>query len=286
MQQAMLQQWHTERTVQPVAETGRRIYKGIERRLEKNVEAHRRLLSGWQRYVAVAAVFAGLIVCGAGYLLWQNVFQSHTQMVEITATQSMHYILPDSSTVWMTPGSTLRFAEAFRNKRDVQLTGSATFDVVKDAAHPFTVQIRRASIEVKGTAFQVNYQADTDRYNIALFHGKIDFVAENTGLRTALLPSQTLSYNPQNGDTQTGRLPGFTWQDGRFSFSNIPLGALIRSVNQLYDADIRINANISPEITFNGSIRVDETIDEITSKVCFILNLQKENIDDKTIILR
>jgi ferric-dicitrate binding protein FerR (iron transport regulator) len=134
--------------------------------------------------------------------------------------------------------------------------------------------------------FRVDRKEASGMYDISLFSGRIDFVVEETDRRTALLPSQTISYNPEDGAIVRGQLADMVWKDGWFSFSNVRLDELTATIHKLYDVNLTIAAGVAPETTFNGSIRANESIDEIISKICFILNLHKENIDDKNIILR
>jgi ferric-dicitrate binding protein FerR (iron transport regulator) len=285
MQQAMRQQWDAPHAERPDDETGKQIYRAIERRTAGSA-AHSKQL--WERvwHGYAAAIVIGLVVGAAGYLLWHQLFPATPSFITISATKPMHYLLPDSSTVWMRPGSSIRYAEAFLKNREIDLDGSALFEVTKDAHHPFRVHVDRATVEVKGTVFRVDRKAASGMYDISLFRGRIDFVVQESDQRTELLPSQTISYNPADGTTVRGQLANMVWKEGSLSFSNVRLDELTVTINKLYDINLTIAAGVAPETTFNGSIRANESIDEIISKICFILNLKKENIDDKNIILR
>lgn len=73
--------------------------------------------------------------------------------IEITAQKSRMYLLPDSSKVWMQPGSSIRFAEDFKKHRNVWLKGNSLFEVHKNMGRKFRVYIDKAFIEVKELAF-------------------------------------------------------------------------------------------------------------------------------------
>ena len=64
--------------------------------------------------------------------------------IEITAQKSRMYLLPDSSKVWMQPGSSIRFAEDFEKHRNVWLKGNSLFEVHKNMGRKFRVYIDKS----------------------------------------------------------------------------------------------------------------------------------------------
>ena len=107
------------------------------------------------------------------------------------------YLLPDSTKVWMDPGSSILFANDFDKDRTVRLSGSSLFEVSKHEGSTFRVCIDKAIIEVKGTSFLVK-QNKNKQNEITLFNGEIEFMAEATGEKVTMLPSQQLTYNTEN----------------------------------------------------------------------------------------
>ncbi|MDR0891208.1 MAG: FecR domain-containing protein [Mediterranea sp.] len=285
MQQAMLRQWDSQPAARLNAQEGEEMYQAIEARMAGGAAPRKRFrLQGWRGYAAAAVV--GLTIGLTSYLLYQRAEHLKPPFVEIAAGEPIRYVLPDSSVVWMGRGSSIRYASEFRANRDVNLNGSALFEVTKDANHPFKVHVDRAAIEVKGTIFQVDYKEKRGMYNISLFEGKIDFVSQENGQRTTLLASETLRYNPRNGAIFKEQLTDdVSWKDGYFSFRNVRLDYLINTLDKFYDAEIQIKADVAPQTAFTGSFRVDESIGDIASQICYLLNLRKYIIDDKTIIL-
>ena len=64
--------------------------------------------------------------------------------------------LPDGSTVWLAPNSTLRRPVAFSaHRRVVELTGEAFFEIAKNPRQPFFVKTRSLVTRVLGTSFLV-----------------------------------------------------------------------------------------------------------------------------------
>ncbi len=73
--------------------------------------------------------------------------------IKVIAEKNQLYVLPDSTKVWMQPGSSIRYAKAFMQDRRVWLEGSSLFEVRKQEGSTFQVYIYDAFIEVKGTCF-------------------------------------------------------------------------------------------------------------------------------------
>ena len=63
---------------------------------------------------------------------------AHTEVRTRPASRTQMQ-LPDGSTVWLNASSTLTYAKDFgKDMREVNLSGEAFFDVIKDPAHPFS----------------------------------------------------------------------------------------------------------------------------------------------------
>ena len=205
------------------------------------------------------------------------------ELVRIEAQQSMMYILPDSTKVWMKPGSSIQFAKDFNKDRKVWLSGNSLFEVYKHEGSTFQVHINKAFIEVKGTCFLVK-QDDIKQNEITLFHGKIEFNVESTGKKIVMQPLQKVTYNVDNAQTQIENISNISWENGRYNFTDIPLQELISIINQMYNSDVTLAKGINHESAFTGSIRYDEPLEDVVNKICFTLNLNKEEHANKIII--
>lgn len=257
--------------------TGKRIWKHIERRTGQ-IYTRTIPLKVWQ----IAATVALLIATG-GFWMFSRQEKSQLQnFIEITAQNNRLYQLPDSSKVWMQPGSSIRFAENFNADRTVQLKGNSLFEVYKHEGSTFKVYIDNDFIEVKGTCFLVK-QLNPESCKITLFNGNIDFNIECNGNKISLNPLHELEYNPKSGESRLNRIENVKWENGRYDFTEINLKHLIYIINQMYDTHITISKNVNMSGAFTGSIRYDESLDDIIDKICFSLNLNYKK--EKEIII-
>ena len=66
-------------------------------------------------------------------------------------------ILSDGTRVWLNADSKLKYPVTFGNdKREVELEGEGYFKVTKDERKPFRVVVKKQTVEVLGTEFNVD----------------------------------------------------------------------------------------------------------------------------------
>ena len=274
----MRKQWNENKNNPVDTEIGNQIWNKIENRCKK---VHKRIVPLELWYIA-ASVALVLIVGG----LWMYSNTGRTQIekyIEFTAQESRMYLLPDSSKVWMQPGSSIRFAENFKECRDVWLKGNSLFEVRKNSGSKFRVYIDKAFIEVKGTCFLIK-QNNPNANEITLFNGSIEFNIESIHDKIAMKPLQELVYNPVSARTQLRRIENIEWQNGRYNFTQFNLEHLTRIMNQMYGSHITISDKVNKNCAFTGSIRYDESLEDVIDKICFSLNLRSKEMNEGILI--
>lgn len=274
----MRKQWNENKNNPVDTEIGNQIWNKIENRCKK---VHKRIVPLELWYIA-ASVALVLVVGG----LWMYSNTGRTQIekyIEFTAQESRMYLLPDSSKVWMQPGSSIRFAENFKECRDVWLKGNSLFEVRKNSGSKFRVYIDKAFIEVKGTCFLIK-QNNPNANEITLFNGSIEFNIESTHDKIAMKPLQELVYNPVSARTQLRRIENIEWQNGRYNFTQFNLEHLTRIMNQMYGSHITISDKVNKNCAFTGSIRYDESLEDVIDKICFSLNLRSKEMNEGILI--
>lgn len=97
--------------------------------------------------------------------------------------------LADGTRVWLNSESELHFPLQFGGEqRIVQLTGEAYFEVAKDAAHPFVVEVCDSKIQVLGTGFNVRSYSEEGQIVTTLVEGAVCF--ESIEDRVILKPGE------------------------------------------------------------------------------------------------
>ena len=117
----------------------------------------------------------------AAYLDNQLPLDSLTQEIYVSRGARSKVTLPDGSTVWLNSDSRLRFPVAFASdKRSVELSGEAYFDVVKNEQCPMLISLKNNyMIEVLGTQFNVRAYEDEEDVQTALYSGVINLLKDD-----------------------------------------------------------------------------------------------------------
>lgn len=233
-------------------------------------------------WYAIAASIVLAFLTGSFYFLNDKTKVSE-EFVSVVAKSSQIYTLPDSSKVWMKPGSSIRFAKEFTQDRRVWLKGNSLFEVRKRMKSKFIVYINHAFIEVRGTCFQVKQDKPTQN-EIILFNGLIDFNIKSNGTKTRVTPLQKIIYNSETLQTSIATVENLNWKNGKYNFTEMPLEQLVNQINKFYNANIVLSKEIKKQSAFTGSIRFDESLDDVIEKICFTLNLNKDIKNDEIII--
>lgn len=229
-------------------------------------------------YAAVATV--ALLIVGTWVV---NLMTA--SYITVSAPADMHMVctLPDSSKVWLNVGSKIRYPRKFLKNREVELEGEAFFQVSKRALSPFRVLFDEASVEVKGTEFNVKSGGKIDE--ITLFRGSIVFdAAEMAPLE--IKPYEQVVYDVAAKQATLSRVDivEYDWRSTDFRFREKPLKELVDFLNRTYRVKISIRDKAFEKMRFTGSIRRNESLSDVLEKVCISSNLYQQ-VDGDSIIL-
>lgn len=140
--------------------------------------------SSVKRLVLVTGIAACLL------LLWSLVFYepfknqtgAHAQNTVSTKKGSKSKIqLPDGTQVWLNADSKITYNEKFQGTiREVQLSGEAFFDVVRDESRPFIIHTDVIDVKVLGTAFNVRSYANERNTETSLIRGSVEVTLRNS----------------------------------------------------------------------------------------------------------
>ena len=81
-----------------------------------------------------------------------------------------------------------------------------------------------------------------------------------------------------------GDIANISWENGRYNFKDVPLAQLIQIVSQMYHTDILLQGVRKDESSFSGSIHYNEPLDKVLNKICFSLNLNIRQTDDRIVL--
>ncbi len=190
-------------------------------------------------------------------------------------------VLSDGTKVWVNAESSLRYPESFGDRREVMLSGEAYFEVAKDAARPFIVQVGDNSIEVLGTHFNVS-SYEEDRMYTTLAEGKVK--VSHAGQSVILHPNEQAMIRPEVSGIGVREVDASlytSWIKGRFEFRDTELGDIAAQLSRWYDVEIRFADESLKNKRFAGIVYRDEELGfsiEIIERVANVQFVRKDNV--------
>ena len=108
-------------------------------------------------------------------------------------------VLPDGTKVWLNAGSKMTYDKNYGTAlREVNLTGEAYFDVVKNPEKPFVIHTSSINIKVLGTAFNVRCYPDEENTETSLVRGSLEVTVKNSQQKIILKPNEKLTVSNNN----------------------------------------------------------------------------------------
>lgn len=281
-EEKMKVQWNMDRQEELSDEIGRKMWKTVKR---KCLNAGENKKSIRLPYWLSAAAVALLLLLGATWMYFGGEMSHEVDdnFVEVVSKEGRLYMLPDSSRVWMYPGSSIRYSENFAHNRKVWLKGNSHFDVNKQNGEHFIVHLDQAFVEVKGTSFLVN-QEQANISKVTLFSGMVDFTVESTGRTIEMKPSQELTFNATEASVKLDEIKGVKWKEGNYEFTNVDLQSWIKIVARIYNVKISLAQGQTTKNLLNGRLRYNESLEEAIEKLCFSTGLQYKKNDGEYLV--
>lgn len=198
-----------------------------------------------------------------GVLAYDPIAASGTELYNTMQTprgRQFQLLLPDGSMVWLNAGTVIRYPAVFAGKqRKVEVQGEAYFEVAAMKDRPFIVSVAgKTTVEVLGTAFNVNAYDDEQNIYTTLFQGAVR-TAVNNGSDIILKPGQQAVINRQElklevttkDEASLNRIAA--WKSGFFNFEGLPLQEAMRQLERWYDIRVTYENGI-PDISFWGKM--------------------------------
>ena len=156
-----------------------------------------------------------------------------------------HVVLPDGTNLWLNAGSHLRYGIPFiRENREVELSGEAFLEAVKNEQSPFVVKVGNAEVEVLGTKFNVNAWPETEQIQVALKEGKVKFRFAGDGGNwkyCELQPNDLLEFDKKDKTVtreNTNIEKYIAWHRNVMILDDTPMPELARLLEQWYGVKV------------------------------------------------
>ena len=206
-----------------------------------------------RQWLAVAASVIILAVAGLLY----------TQRPVVVAAENtaLEALLPDGSTVALTPQSSVLYARGFGDgHRQIALDGSAEFDV-ESSATPFVVTTPDLTVTVLGTQFSIDVADGVSA--VFVTEGEVEVTANGESRRLAAGDGVILT--KEDGSLVDYR-PAAAPDTDLFLFIKQPLGVMFDAVENLFDIEIIADERIRAHV--HNFKHETSTADSLVSDLC------------------
>ena len=179
-------------------------------------------------------------------------------------------ILSDSTKVWLNAESQIKYPVVFSSdKRTVELTGEAFFEVTPNPDKPFQVISGDQSIEVLGTSFNVTSYEDDAEIVTTLIEGKVN-VNKRFGNKESIMlaPNEQSKLNRETGEMKNTTVDPnqfIAWKSGKFYFRQQKLKDITKVLSRWYDIEIFFLDSKTENKKFTGRFKRYENFDHVRS---------------------
>lgn len=178
--------------------------------------------------------------------------------------------LPDNSTVWLSPNSTITYPQKFTGHyRNVTLMGEAFFEVTKDKKHPFIISSNSITTKVWGTSFRVRAFQNLPA-EVSVVTGKVSVNQKSVKEAVMLLPNQkvTLSNNNHLIKDVSANIKDEMriWKKVSLSFNDVQLSQVFAALNKNFNIKIYSNDSKLNGLEFTGDFN-DQSLPAILDMI-------------------
>jgi ferric-dicitrate binding protein FerR (iron transport regulator) len=198
-------------------------------------------------------------------------------------SKPLRLVLADGSLVWLNAASSITYPTAFKGKeRRVSMTGEAYFEVTKISGLPFFVDQGQGSIQVLGTQFNVNADAEKGSAKVTLLEGAVK--VSNALNTVQILPGQQAQMTANKLKVVDGidTEEVMSWKNGQFFFTGTDIRDIMKQVEQYYDVEVVFRDEIPYQ--FVAKISRDVNVSTFLEKL-ELTNLIHFTIEEKKIIV-
>lgn len=182
-------------------------------------------------------------------------------------------VLPDGSKVWLNAESSIRYPVAFTsNRRQVEITGEAYFEVVHDKNNPFSVKAGSQTIEDVGTSFNVKAYPDELSVKTTLIEGSVQVEADGKA-PSILHHAGQQAVKDKEGNMKVSEnveiAEVLAWKNGQFRFNDASIQTILQEAARWYDVQVDYQtdnklgfvATISRDVPISKLLRILELTD-------------------------
>lgn len=206
--------------------------------------------SRWQSIAATVLVVGTTVWLWSALTLWLSDYTT-------APGEQKSVILADGSTVFLNTESAFS-VKLTEDRRALTLTqGEALFQVAHDTARPFEVMVDGWVVRAVGTTFNIDRHSDTIK--VTVIEGAVRLQHHNDAWDIPV--GYQIGYD---GDHIVSEMElvdtskAVAWRNNEFSFTDMPLGAIVEELNRYRSGTIVIATTSLRDVRVSGSISLND----------------------------
>ncbi|WP_405295155.1 FecR family protein [Algibacter sp. Ld11] len=211
--------------------------------------------------------------------------------LKIPLGKTFNVTLSDGTKVHLNAGTTFKYPKQFSNtgNRLVYLNGEAFFEVEKDKAHPFIVNINDIDVKVLGTKFNVNAYPENSETSCVLVEGSVELSnINNPNNKSLLTPNHKATWNATTEtfkQTQVNTHIYTSWIHGEIILDSAHFSSFSKKLERAFNVKITNNNTLLEAQEFSGTINFKtSTLEDILDLLKFDTFFEY-SIEDNQIII-
>lgn len=235
-------------------------------KIHTQLKPETKIATRWRSFSPLSLIAASIVlIIGLAGL---HLYLFRTATYQNSSDQPMAIVMSDFSEVVLAPHAKLevdRYYGLFN--RELRLDGNAFFNVHSDPGKVFRVQTGYGEMEVLGTEFFVEENADRSGLQIELTEGKLSLEA-NSGAKYLLEHTGKVSMSNQSFESVENTVYNdHQWLGQPMVFDDLPVQEIIDRINTMYGYDlIRLTDPANGACRLHTVVypgRIDEFINEL-----------------------
>lgn len=223
-------------------------------------------------------------------LVYDNTSSSKNKVlynqIDIPRGGEYSLVLADGTKVWLNSESSLRYPVHFLgNKRRVELTGEAYFEVTHNPNKPFIIKSHDTEIKVLGTSFNVSAYEDEEYIATTLVEGSVEVSC--LGNKELLKPGfqATIKKGDNRFKLEKVNTALYTaWKNGVFRYKNQSLEKICYQLSRWYNVEFFFTDHKYREYRFTGAAKKSKSLNFTLDLIEKMADVQFAIKGDKIIV--
>lgn len=227
---------------------------------------------------AIAASLFVVCVCLFVFMRSPQVSQHYATKVGETQTIS----LTDGSLITLGAKSSLVATLSDKHRQVELISGQAYFDIAHKKNVPFTIQASQNTVMVLGTEFEIKTNQRSTKVAVKQGLVAVDSPSQQDIRLTA---GQQVSVNKQ-GQTEVKLInnnDSFNWQQGQFSYVDIPLSEVLADINRYRKTPVKLEDQQLGQLKVTTAFKVEQ-IEQMLAGLAYSEDLQLSELGFITLL--